>query len=764
MNLIFKSQILVLAIIFAWLGGVNAQDHSFGLNPNPPSETVGQLPIQQDNPTVTTISHSTSMNVVAGSVACGYGGGITTPNSFYRAFNLPSFGITTAWTVAKVTVGVESASGPTQPVTCKLYTRVLPATFPTGFPVSYTLIGTKTLNLDAQSLTLVDFEMIAAIPANSELVVEISSVDGFATSNGFYIGSNALGQTAPSYIMADSCGISVPTPFSGIGFPNVHIVMSVTGTTELFFDNFDSYTAGQRLCTQTTNWVPWCTAPGGPEDPFVSTTYANSPLNSVKIVTGNDLVKPLGNKTTGKWYTSFNFYIPATKSGYFNQLNQYSCPATFQWGMDVFFKVGGTGNIDTTGGGSSTSGVAFNWTVGQWNQALVVVDLNTSQAEFWTGAGNLTQIATWDWTHDGADLNQIAANDFFGGAATDEMYIDNYYFSDVPPPVQQLANDAGTVSIDMATQYAPGTIVPLATVKNYGTAANTFNVQMTITGGYSSTVPVTLAAGAQTQLTFANWNPTTPGPYTIEVCTQLGTDPNATNNCKTRGVYIWDASGDWTAGAVYPITTYNGIGVSYNDGTTNYLFVMGGNTTSTLGTECYKYNVTTNTWTLIAPLPVKTVIAAGAVVGNFIYVMGGSDGVAAPNTVYYNTVRRYDIVGNTWSTVASLPITIGWGRAVAYNNYIYLAGGVDAPGATGNYLATVYRYDVIANTWTSASPMPLPVFGGGFGITGNTLVYAAGAYEDGISNTVMVGTITANPAVINWAVMDTPYPGLNVTI
>ena len=44
-------------------------------------------------------------------------------------------------------------------------------------------------------------------------------------------------------------------------------------------------------------------------------------------------------------------------------------------------------------------------------------------------------------------------------------------------------------------------------------------------------------------------------------------------------------------------------------------------------------------------------------------------------------------------------------------------------------------------------------------ITGNKIVYAAGAAEEGISNAVYVGTITADPAVINWALRSN-YPGL----
>ena len=41
------------------------------------------------------------------------------------------------------------------------------------------------------------------------------------------------------------------------------------------------------------------------EDAEVSNAYAYSGANSAKIVTNDDFVKPLGNKTTGKWYMSF---------------------------------------------------------------------------------------------------------------------------------------------------------------------------------------------------------------------------------------------------------------------------------------------------------------------------------------------------------------------------------------------------------------------------------------------------------------------------
>ena len=466
-----------------------------------------------------------------------------------------------------------------------------------------------------------------------------------------------------------------------------------------------------------------------------------------------DLVKPLGDKTSGKWYISFFTYITAGKGGYFNTLAVM--PPSADWGMECYFNVGGGGQLANVPGGP----INFTWTEDTWNQVMVIVDFTQTPttAEFWFGkVGQLAQIYTWDWTQAGTITDQLAGNDFYADDNTYQMYMDDYYFSDVRPPIQRLANDVGTFSIDMDYQYGPGTITPYATVKNYGTDANTFDVTMTITGGYSSTKTVpSIADGETYQVTFDPWTQSTVGAYTVDVCTELGTDDNLDNDCQSRGVHIWDDSGNWTSGTDCPITTYNGTGVSYNDGTDDYLFVMGGNTPSATATECYKYNITTDTWTQIAPLPSGRLIHAAAAVGDYIYVIGGSD-----LTNYTNTTYKYDIAGNTWTLLpAVVPTTIGWCRAVSYmDRYIYVAGGYDG---VANYLNNVYLFDALTETYSNASSMPLAVFGGGFGITGNTLVYAAGAYESGISNTVMVGTIDGgNPASISWATMKNTYPGI----
>ena len=114
----------------------------------------------------------------------------------------------------------------------------------------------------------------------------------------------------------------------------------------------------------------------------------------------------------------------------------------------------------------------------------------------------------------------------------------NYWYVDDINVTLPVPNDVGTNSIDMAF-YNPGIVSPKATVKNFGTSTNTFNVQMQITGGYTSTKTVTsLAPGATQQVTFDNWNASTIGVYTVNVCTQLGTDTNPTNDCKSNPVTI----------------------------------------------------------------------------------------------------------------------------------------------------------------------------------------------------------------------------------
>ncbi|RKY96604.1 MAG: hypothetical protein DRQ13_05715 [Ignavibacteriae bacterium] len=448
----FFTILLVVGLLFS----VNAQDIT--KNPNAPSEPFGQL--QYESTDAVTITHSLSQTIIpANSVSCN-AGGLHADNSYYRAFDLSSFGITDDFDITLVEIAIETAAGTggSQPITCNLYTST-PA-FPGGFPGSLTLIGTVDVTVTDQTETILPIPITATAPAGSELVVEIFTPDGQTDGHSFFIGSNNLGETGPSYLLAVDCGITVPTPTATIGFPDMHIVMNVTGDVggsggTTFTDDFEAYTVGVQLaCQNSTDWTTWSSLPCDPvEDPFISDNYAYSGSNSVVLIQNNDLVKPLGTQTTGKWDIGFMMYIPTGKWGYFNTLTVTPQTGTTEWGMQVYFEASGAARMDAGGANSALWTYAYD----TWQACRVVVDLDLDLAEFWFDG---VLIQSWQWTlgtfGNGA-LLQLDGNNFFGATVDDEMYVDDYMFGEFPfVPVELTSftanvNNSGQVELNWST-------------------------------------------------------------------------------------------------------------------------------------------------------------------------------------------------------------------------------------------------------------------------------------------------------------------------
>ncbi len=315
--------------------------------------------------------------------------------------------------------------------------------------------------------------------------------------------------------------------------------------------------------------------------------------------------------------------------------------------------------------------------------------------------------------------------------------------------------DAGVLSIDLSENQNPGIIIPKATLKNYSTNPKSFNTSITISDGYISTKTITdLAPGDSIQVIFDSWNAQL-GQYTLQVCSQLTGDINPDNDCKSKNIGVY--TGNWSEGTNFPISTYLGSGIGYKgqgvESTIDYLFSIAGNTTSTLATECFKYNVTSGIWTDIASLPEPRKVLATAVIGDYLYAIGGAD----LSSIYKNSVFKYSILSNTWTNSAYLPIAVAWGKAAVYKGRIYFAGGINS---SGTILSSVYIYDPTTNNWLTGTPLPGPKFGGAFAVAGNKLVYLGGANSTDITGDVYVGTINdVNPYSISWTTAGM-YPGL----
>lgn len=218
---------------------------------------------------------------------------------------------------------------------------------------------------------------------------------------------------------------------SGVAYYQTIVTDDIGGSGNTFFEDFEGFIAGQQVaCQDPVNWTTWSNAPCGTEDAFVSTNYAFSGTKSVVIAVPNDFVKLLGNKTTDVWFIDLMVYVPATKSGYFNTMAEFDY-VNFDWAMECYFDVGGSGRLTNVPGAP----VAFSYPVGSWFPVSVMVDFEATPT-LATFRVNNVSVLSWDWTQGGVITDQLAANDFFGAAATDEMYFDNYRFSDTPVPVE----------------------------------------------------------------------------------------------------------------------------------------------------------------------------------------------------------------------------------------------------------------------------------------------------------------------------------------
>jgi hypothetical protein len=213
-------------IVTSGVRSVTIGDNIFGTNPNVVTGPAQQAVLPTHRPDETTITESVSQEIIAlNSVSCN-AGGLHTDNHYLRAFDLPTFGIDADFAITSVDIGIEQALGATgtQPAEIRLYTLEGDFLF-----ANLTLIAEADVTVADQQLSIINMPVEGVIPAGSLLVVDFFTPNGQGAGNSLFVGSNNLGQTAPTYLAASDCGVPEPTPTGDIGFPNMHLVMNVTG-------------------------------------------------------------------------------------------------------------------------------------------------------------------------------------------------------------------------------------------------------------------------------------------------------------------------------------------------------------------------------------------------------------------------------------------------------------------------------------------------------------------------------------------------------
>lgn len=162
------------------------------------------------------------------------------------------------------------------------------------------------------------------------------------------------------------------------------------------------------------------------------------------------------------------------------------------------------------------------------------------------------------------------------------------------------------------------------------------------------------------------------------------------------------------------------------------------------------YNKATNTWKELAPRPKKAHGYQLAAHGNYIYAFGGFTFSEnhRPKWKSIDTIDRYDITTNTWTTIGKLTKPRSSNVAITINNKVYLVGGWDSTPKfnndyDGTFHASIDVFDLETETITTAPfLMPMPLRRAFTGIEYKGQILLVGGLGQGASHFDLVSKVT----------------------
>jgi hypothetical protein len=155
--------------------------------------------------------------------------------------------------------------------------------------------------------------------------------------------------------------------------------------------------------------------------------------------------------------------------------------------------------------------------------------------------------------------------------------------------------------------------------------------------------------------------------------------------------------GVWTTVADYP-SAAAGIAAAWDGG--NYIYAAGGSNLTSVYQDAYRYDIVSDQWETIAPLPMPMTYHGGVFIDGRFHVMGG---VQEPSTAHF----IYDPEADTWSEGPAMPVPnyfATFSLAQTEDRIISVGGG----GGYYIWPATdaVQVYDPVMETWLQETPLP----------------------------------------------------------
>ncbi|KAJ8789201.1 hypothetical protein J1605_004942 [Eschrichtius robustus] len=157
-----------------------------------------------------------------------------------------------------------------------------------------------------------------------------------------------------------------------------------------------------------------------------------------------------------------------------------------------------------------------------------------------------------------------------------------------------------------------------------------------------------------------------------------------------------------------------------------------------------RYDPKENKWTRVASMSTRRLGVAVAVLGGFLYAVGGSDGTSP-----LNTVERYNPQENRWHTIAPMGTRRKHLGCAVYQDMIYAVGGRDDT----TELSSAERYNPRTNQWSPVVAMTSRRSGVGLAVVNGQLM-AVGGFD----GTTYLKTIEVfDPDANTWRL----YGGMN---
>jgi N-acetylneuraminic acid mutarotase len=196
--------------------------------------------------------------------------------------------------------------------------------------------------------------------------------------------------------------------------------------------------------------------------------------------------------------------------------------------------------------------------------------------------------------------------------------------------------------------------------------------------------------------------------------------------------------------------------VAVSDG--SYVYLIGGRPVGTVGSDLWRYDPISDSWTSLTPMPTARATEHMAVHhGGRIFVIGGRTGDTPDALGVLDTLEVYKIAEDTWVTKTPMPEARSDAAVVKHGNKIYVFGGYDETGIATD---TTFIYRIAKDTWTEGEPMPEPRANPVKGKCGNK-IHIIGGYD--LTGTPTTTHFVYNPVKDRWSDWSDSDPALSET-